>query len=255
MTANPRVLVFLTATLVSVPLHADLRIRIKQTYANGRTFFTTEYYKGNLRRIDSDAGYTIIDPINHRSITADTIRREYSVRTAANQPPAIDPSRTVFIESETHDTGERREIFGHQALHLITTERRHLQRTDKPPSAVREITIDGWYLNSVLPFPNHSRVAAVSYLAVLNPAGQPPARPKVQISKRGPTPRGLAISERIADNLLEVQEYSEALLDPALFDVPADFRRVIRPQPGEQLSWDEQLLYTWQRFQDWLGRL
>lgn len=35
--------------------------------------------------------------------------------------------------------------------------------------------------------------------------------------------------EQAGDNLLEVREFSEALLDPRLFEVPADFHRVVRP--------------------------
>jgi hypothetical protein len=61
--------------------------------------------------------------------------------------------------------------------------------------------------------------------------------------------------EQTGDNLLEVTEFSEAPLDPRLFEVPADFHRVVRPLPGESFSWIDQLIYYWQEIEDWFGHL
>ena len=77
----------------------------------------------------------------------------------------------------------------------------------------------------------------------------------MKVIRSGPAPKGLAVWEQTGDNLLEVAELSEAPLDPRLFEVPADFHRVVRPLPGESLSWNDQLIFYWQEIEDWSGHL
>ena len=65
-----------------MPLRADLRFTMKQTFA-ARTTTSVEYYKGNRWRSDSEpgGGYWIVDSVNRRTITVDRVKREYSVNT------------------------------------------------------------------------------------------------------------------------------------------------------------------------------
>jgi len=76
------VLALIGGGILSVPLRADLKITMKQTFA-GRTTTSVEYYKGNLWRSDSEpgGGYRIVDSVNRRTITVDRVKREYSVNT------------------------------------------------------------------------------------------------------------------------------------------------------------------------------
>jgi hypothetical protein len=138
----------------------------------------------------------------------------------------------------------------------MTTERRHTEYRDRLPSDITEIVTDGWYLDIPGQFPILSRVGSVHvFFAVSSSQQSQPAIPKVKVTRTGPAPKGLAVWEQTGDNLLEVTEFSETPLDPRLFEVPAGFHRVVRPLPGESLSWIEQLIFYWQDIEDWFGHL
>jgi hypothetical protein len=146
-------------------------------------------------------------------------------------------------------------MFGHAARRFITTERRHIEYRDRPPSDSTEIVTDGWYLDLPGQFPTLSRVGSVSVLAASSGQHDQPALPKVKVTRSGPVPKGLAVWEQTGDNLMEVTEFSEAPLDARLFEVPADFHRVVRSLSGESLSWIDQLIFYWQEIEDWSGHL
>ena len=197
----------------------------------------------------------IVDWVNSRSISVDAALRQYLVHTPTRKPEAADSAETVVVEIETRDRGEQRQMFGHAARRFITTERRHIEYRDRPPSDITEIVTDEWYLDIPGQFPTLSRVGSVSVLAAISERQGQPAIPKVKVTRSGPAPKGLAVWEQSGDNLLEVTEFSEAALDPRLFKVPADFHRLVHPLPGESLSWIDQLIYYWQEIEDWFDHL
>jgi hypothetical protein len=251
---NARLIALMAGGSLAAPLYADLRITVKETSASG-TATMAEYYKGSHWRRDSEhgGGYLVVDSANKRSITVDPLKQEYSVNTLTRPERATDASQTIVIKIETHDMGEQRQMFGHPVRHLITTERRHTEYPEKPSSETREIITDGWYLDFPSPFPNHSRIGAVAVLTTLDQHGRQMGIPKIQVTREGLVPHGLAVWERTGDNQLEVTEFSEAPLDKTLFEPPAGFRRVVHPFPGERLSWSDKLVFGWQQFQDWLA--
>jgi hypothetical protein len=251
------VLALIGGGILSVSLRADLKIKMKQTFA-GQTTISVEYYKGNRWRSDSEpgGGYWIADSVSRRTITVDRVKREFSVNTFAHAGPTSDPSQTIVIEIETRDTGEQKQMFGHPAHHIITTERRHAEYPGKPSSATDEITTDGWYMEVPVPFPSPSRIGSVDILtaSTIDEHGQQMV-PAIKITRHGPKPHGLPVWEKTGENLLEVTEFSEDPLDQSLFEPPAGFRRVVHPYSGERLSWSDQLLFRWRQFEDWLGGL
>lgn len=151
---------------------------------------------------------------------------------------------------ESRDTGERRQMFGYPARRFITTDRRHTEFQDKPPSEFLETVTDGWYLD--VPFWTPKPHVAVAVLTADNPS-HPNVPPKIEVTRLGPTPKGLPVWEKRGDSLMEVTELSHAELDPKLFEPPSGFRRAIHPMPDEQLSWSEKILFGWQQFEDWIG--
>jgi hypothetical protein len=235
----------------SGPLQADLTIKTRETFgSDSRT--RTEYYKGSLRRMDFEQNdtYSIGDTSTKRYKIVDPTKHEYydssPYRLAAM---SSDQSQTLVIEIETRDTGEQRQMFGHTARYFITTEHRHTEYAGKPPSKRQEIVTDGWYVDLPPAVPNHSRVGAVAVLVDM-PEGAP--MPRLNVTRSGPTIPGVPVWERTGEHLMEVVELSDAPLDQSLFEVPSNYRRVIRPQPGDQLSWSDRLLLCWQEFQEWL---
>jgi hypothetical protein len=255
MVAGRNGLITLVAkAIIAVPSRADLRIKVTETSVAG-TSIRTEYFKGDRWRRDSEpaGGWLIVDSANKRSIAVDASRHEYSVNTFASRGQTLDADETIVVEIETRDTGEQSQKFGHRVRHLITTEHRHSEYLQKPASETRKIVTDGWYLDFPLLFPNHSRIGAVAVLSILDAKGRLKGVPKVQVTRHGPVPRGLAVSEKGGDYQLELTEFSEAPLNDDVFEPPAGFRRVVRPFPGERLSLADELLLGWQQFQDWLA--
>ena len=254
----------LMAFALAAPLRADLKIRIQETFGPS-TSSRTEYYKDRLWRRELDpATYLVMGASNRRNFQVETQRREYVVQTPGRPLAPVHSSDTFVVELDARDTGEQRQVFGHNARHFISTEHRRMEHSGQSPSAVKELVTDGWYLDIPGRFPGLSGVGVVTYIAtsvsppaarpfrIWSPANRPPEAP-FAIKITGNRPPGLAIWEKTADHLLEVTELSEDPLDPTLFEPPPGFRRVIRPFPGQRLSWADQAQFYLQQFLDWLG--
>ena len=251
-------LALLISGSLAAPLQADLKIRVRETFGRGDTTSLVYYCKEHFWRTESpgDREYMIVDWVNKRSISVDSAKRQYVLHSPPRQPEATDSTEMIVIEIETRDTGEQRQMFGHATRRFMTTERRHTEYRDRLPSDITEIVTDGWYLDIPGQVPILSRVGSVHvFFAVSSSQQSQPAIPKVKVTRRGPAPKGLAVWEQTGDNLLEVTEFSESPLDPKLFEVPAGFQRVVRPLPGESLSWIDQLIFYWQEIEDWFGHL
>jgi hypothetical protein len=160
-------------------------------------------------------------------------------------------------KASTFDTNETKDFYGHTAKHLVTT----ISRTTN--FAVSENAVDGWYLD--LPQPgcapeylrwNRGHESAPANLAVLVPVSgdrraqvvradpsRLPGLPQPPFIYTGFEPAGFAIQQKSTlrqtlklDNgdkestesviAQEVTEFSEAPLDPALFEVPVGFKKV-----------------------------
>lgn len=229
------------------PVRADLRIVSTRTNG-GRTVRETDYYKGDFMRADAPHISYIADPSHHVTILFPN-KREYWVQSTdrRNAGFTIDTSRTVVIETETRDTGEQKQVWGHTAHHYITIRRSRMEDHTLPDTPWHETTIDSWFLNMPVPtkYRNISATGAVFTLGYNN------SRPDVRFSRTGPQPKGILINEKMSDSEFEVTELSEAPLSRSLFEPPTNYRRVIHPEPGQKLAWDEQILYYWQQFEGW----
>jgi hypothetical protein len=179
------------------------------------------------------------------------------------KPAQMKPSGKIFaIDVQTADTGERKEIFGMTARRMVTT----VKRTGGPENCYggnSEEEIDGWYVDpAVLPSwlrPQGSGVGAVSFAVLQGGHG---CYDKVEVHRSGP-PTGYPLLLKKTDKAeiiqpdkttrvlttvseMEVVEFSRAPLDPALFQVPPDFKKVKRP--GEQITyweWFKRKLHSW----------
>ena len=242
--AYPTLLGLLSVPLLQLPLHADLKLTIK---SGNRT--TVEYYKGTLSRREMEPGgpYTIIDSAGHHYFFVDPARREYSEYSTQFVGKVVAKSAdTIHIDISSRDTGERRTMFGHQAQHWITTMRQSMEYQNRPPVKTQEVTTDAWYLDAPYNVPQSSAVL-YGYTNGL--------APNVKMTHEGPQPHGVPVWKKTGNFVTEVVEFSEAPLDPKLFQPPARFRRMIRPIPGQSLSWGDQVIFYWQRFEDWLGNI
>jgi len=154
---------------------------------------------------------------------------------AADQP-------TVRVETTTTDTGERKEIFGRVARHVITT-RKHTP-LEGARSGPQESITDGWYIDFSQRLPCDRKLPetgqAHSYLRATG-GKQPIDRP--EFIAIGEPERGFALNSQTTikgtytlpggtikqmNSKMEMQvtQFDEGPLDPALFEIPPGFKHV-----------------------------
>jgi hypothetical protein len=174
-------------------------------------------------------------------------------RFASREVPVASPASgpTVSIEITTTDTGERKQVFGRTARHVITVRK----QTSSGPGAGEsaEATLDGWYIDldqaTGCDAWGTSRIGlGYEYLQV---AGLPaPPRPQIVFKEIGTPEKGFPIEIRLSTigssmGSLErkVTELTSMPLDAALFEVPRGFYHANR--------WDRVLMShaaaTWRR--------
>jgi hypothetical protein len=169
--------------------------------------------------------------------------------------PKISPSAkpTMRIEVKTVDTGERKQIFGRTARHVITTTKQ--TSLADPESHPYETVRDGWYVDlshTVSCDPTFLRQTHAAYVTfALVAPGQKPASQtiaKPEIVTVGNPENGLALQEVVtpaadgttrhtsSDFKTVVTQLQEGPLDPALFEVPHGFKQVKQIQRNPPLT-------------------
>jgi hypothetical protein len=169
-------------------------------------------------------------------------------------PRKIDSAApTVRIETTTVDTGERKELFGHLARHVITTQKQTLLAGLH--TEPQETVTDGWYIDldtsntCDLRWPGHK--GSHAHL-----------RPSFALEKYyGNAETGLAVERKIrsqrtlttsngteSENAytteLKITELTEGRLDPALFEIPPNFRKVDDINRNPPLTLADRWFYT-----------
>jgi hypothetical protein len=208
---------------------------------NGRDIYRVTPRTARIKRCDlqkvfhvnfDDREYTVW-PIESFPTREEMLARLETVR----QPPG-ETAPTVLVEIETVDTGERKEFFARPARHVITT-RRVIPLIGSNRHRSKTVT-DGWYIDldtslSCDPWwwsSGSSHAFASGYIR-----GQQERPDRPTFRDIGEPERGYAVLTRSTDNGsildLEVTHLSSAPIDPALFEVPGNFRLVdaIRQEP------------------------
>lgn len=180
-----------------------------------------------------------------------------------SQASASQEGGSLEIYLDTEDTGERKEIFGHTARHLITRERRIVTPENCGQNTSTET--DGWYIDLELPqgcdrLPDkkHSGIAILT----AGPAG---CLKNLQVHRTGVTDVGFAVDLKqttrsfvpLPDGTKKqvtstsqsmVTELSEATVDPKLFEVPADFKQVSKLNTQASVPTMVAIQMWWERF-------
>jgi hypothetical protein len=176
-----------------------------------------------------------------------------AARLAVEKSDAGDsPKPTLRIETTTVDTGDRKEMFGYVARHVITTRKQTpLEGSNSQPS---ESVTDGWYIDldrSISCDPKtlygSKRSGIILSIAAVGGRQTPVDRPEfVDIGARE---TGLPLRETqtfpmttafsdgtrasAADHReSEVTVLEHIILDPAVFEVPARYKQVEPTQRG-----------------------
>lgn len=238
----------LVLLVIVLPSQADLRI-VTKTGCDGHVSTVTDYFKDGSVRSETTGGSVIFDTVHKRLyLLAQRSQGRFSGFSGRISALLQDGRRTVVVESETRDTGEKRQQWGHTARHYVTVRRERTLDALSGDTPWQESTIDSWYLDISAPagYRNPSAARSISSLSTTNKI------PRLQFSERGIKPSGLLIYERTDRIETQVVDLSEASLDRKLVEPTSDYRLLINPNDAN-VTWDERIQYYWQQFQDWLS--
>ena len=235
--------------VLATAANADTKVKIRQT-SGGQTYENTTYIKGKRQRSETNGGQmvTITQCDLRRNLTLMPTTKTYMVQaydeasttspgaaaTSSSRPPLQQgPKKGGVVTSTitTRDTGERKQMFGYTARHIITT-----MVMDSSPDACspvkNKMEIDGWYIDAAFALdcdmgnvykPYHGQVSGG-------------CQDRYETKQIGMAKKGFAVWEKMTmfgpdgaesfSTLNEVTDFSQATLDASLFEPPADYRQV-----------------------------
>jgi hypothetical protein len=233
--------------IVSGVANADTKVKIRQT-SGGQTYENATYIKGKRQRSETNGGQmvTITQCDLRRSITIMPQMQTYMIQPFGD-PSATNPANTttprpaaqpvtkgglVTSTVTTRDTGERKQMFGYQARHIITT-----MVMESSPDACSEVKtkmeIDGWYIDAAFALDCDLGSAYQNYQPPATPGG---CRDRYVTKTVGTAKKGFPVWEKTTmfgpdgtqsfSTINEVIEFSQATLDASLFEPPAGYREV-----------------------------
>src|SRR5687767_284043 len=231
---------------MSVIASADTKVKSRQT-SGGQTYENTSYIKGKRQRSETnngqmiilqqcdlrrniqmmpDAQAYIIQPYDDASNTSST-----STGRTNTQPGATTKGGVVTSTVTTKDTGERKQMFGYTARHIITT--MVMESSPEACSQVKnKMQIDGWYVDAEFALECDSGVTYRPY----TPPQSGGCQDRYVTKQVGVAKKGYPVWEKMTmfdpngaesfSTITEVVEFSHASLDASLFEVPAGYREV-----------------------------
>ncbi|MDI1241275.1 MAG: hypothetical protein PSX80_05075, partial [bacterium] len=242
-------LIYAAAIMIALTASAfaDVKIKSKQTMS-GQTYENTTYIKGKRQRAEMMNGMSV-------NITQCDLRRgiqinpgsqtymvnPFAVQTQMTTTPAnttvdrngvVQSGGTITTTYTIKDTGERKQMFGYTARHLIIT----MESSSSPDACYQSKTkmeTDGWYIDFEQQFDCGDSAQYSS--GYRNPA-KPTCQDKYFMKTNGTAKRGYPVYEKMTmfdesgketmSYVNEVVELSKATLDVALFDIPQGYREV-----------------------------
>lgn len=192
---------------------------------------------GEFFELNLDTSEYTATPYPPKPLTADEIKAR------GLETPALrrDAPATVRVEIKTVDTGERKEIFGHTARHVITTSTQtRVEGSDPNPQPT---VTDGWYIDFDRQLScDHKPTKGthgymVGYLGVVGGGrpleksefvyiGEPETGFPLDVTT---TSKGASTPDAFVSSFgTLVTEFVEGPLDPALFEIPPGFKLVDR---------------------------
>jgi hypothetical protein len=233
-------------SLLPATASADTKVKSRQT-SGGQTYENTSYIKGKRQRSETNNGQMImIQQCDlRRNIQIMTPAKVYMIQpydqpstsTAPNttspssQPGTVKKGGVVTSTVITKDTGERKQMFGYTARHIITT--MEMKSSPDACSTVNtKMEIDGWYIDAAFALDCDSSRAYTNY----RPHASGGCLDRYETKTIGTARKGYPVWEKTTmfgpngaesfSNINEVVEFSQATLDPSLFEIPEGYREV-----------------------------
>jgi hypothetical protein len=224
---------------------ADVKVKTKQTMA-GQSYENTTYIKGKRQRSEQMGGMSVslTQCDLRRSVQLNPNAKTYMVTpfpdstttttsrpASTGRPGEVTKGGVITSTITIKDTGERKQMFGYTARHLIIT----IETASSPDACNKtnsKMQQDGWYIDAEFALDCDYGYAGGGYYA--NRAGG--CQDRYQVKNVGTGKRGYPVYEKMTmfdesgketySMVNEVVELSKATLDQALFDVPGDYREV-----------------------------
>jgi hypothetical protein len=240
-------LVLLCVAAFGAAARADVKIKSRQT-VQGHSYDNAVYIKGKRQRTEQMGGQSItIQQCDlRRDLQIMPAMKAYTVNpydTGADAVPASAPagSRTTTERTKgglvtstvtTRDTGERKQMFGYTARHLVTTMEMKSSPEACTPMDYRMET-DGWYIDAAF------QLECDQYRSPQWGGFQPReggCHDRYEMKQVGTVKRGFPVWEKMTmfekdgsekfSTVNEVVELSQATLDASLFEAPAGYSQV-----------------------------
>lgn len=223
---------------------ADTKVKTRQT-SGGQTYENTSYIKGKRQRSEINNGQMIVvqQCDLRRNIQIMPQAQAYIIQPYDNassstspagtnsQPTATTKGGVVTSTVTTKDTGERKQMFGYTARHIITT--MEMESSPESCSPVKsKMQIDGWYIDAEFALECDSGVSYKPYTSPQSGGCQD----RYVTKQVGTAKKGYPVWEKTTmfdqsgvesfSTINEVIEFSQVTLDMSLFDVPVGYREV-----------------------------
>lgn len=237
--------IIITGMICTSVAAADVKIKSKQTMS-GQTYENTTYIKGKRQRSETMSGMMVnlTQCDLRRGIQLNSQTKTYIVNGFADAAQPAEKSTAVVDKNgvvqvggrvtttiTTKDTGERKQMFGFTARHLIIT----METVSSPDACNKTSTkmqTDGWYIDTE--FALDCDYGVQNYNSYSAKGGG--CKDKYDIKTIGTAKRGYPVYEKMTmldesgkesfSMISEVVELSKATLEASLFDIPADYREV-----------------------------
>ena len=237
--------VLIAGMITSTTAMADVKIKSKQTMS-GQSYENTTYIKGKRQRSESMNGMMInlTQCDLRRAVQLNSQTKTYMVNSfndgtqTAGTPTAVTDKNGVVQAGgrvtttvTTKDTGERRQMFGFTARHLIIT----METVSSPDACNKTNTkmqTDGWYIDAEFVLDcDYGNQYANGYGSRTGGCKDKYEMKTIGTAKRGyPVYEKMTMFDETGKEMMsmvnEVVELSKATLETALFEVPADYREV-----------------------------
>ncbi len=243
----PKLAILLFTLIFAGATYADVKVKIKQTMS-GQIYEGTTMIKGKRQRSEQNIGgmqtVNITQCDLRRAVQINPQSKTFIVNLYESGEPAaknamadakadkvVRSGGTITTTYTTKDTGERKQMFGYTAKHLIITMNSVSSPDACSPFSSKMVT-DGWYIDAEFALDCDMNYGYRGYQAA-NSGGCQDRHVMKQI---GTAKRGYPVYEKMTmfdengresySMINEVVELSRATLDAALFDVPKDYREV-----------------------------
>jgi hypothetical protein len=235
-----------------------------------RLALITQCDLGQMYELNLDSGEYVSAPFPPKPLS----KEEMEAR--GMRMPEFNPSAktTLHVETTTVDTGERKEVFGHTARHVITTRKEiPLEGSQREP---QQMVNDAWYIDLDTSISCDMKKGAGRHVLTLSSVSSvsgPKNLPmeKAEFVDHGTPETGFAIESKMTSqntlslpdgskkeythaNETRVTELVEGPLDPELFSVPSGFRKVDQIERNPSPTLAEHWSAAWETFKSSVAR-